>query len=93
MYATIAEIKAANKKNGYHFFDRDTLKFFGSLIDRSVYGGQYFVTSECGWGTNYKREWTVRKANENGDIETVSELGEYSSLNVARNAAKRLAKS
>ena len=29
---TLGEIKAANKRAGKHFFDRDTLKFFGDSM-------------------------------------------------------------
>ena len=46
---TISKIKAANKAAGHHFFDRATMRFFQSRIERGLYqgkGGVFFITSE-----------------------------------------------
>lgn len=65
-----------------HFFDKDTMKFFGSKLT-SMFGSKggefYFVTSERDAFVNGKRAWTLRKAflSENKkriDIDSVSEF-------------------
>lgn len=46
---TIASIRAANRAAGGHWFDRQTMKHFGSRVLGYVYqgaGGVYFVSSE-----------------------------------------------
>ena len=70
-YETIDQIRDANRALGHHFFDRDTLRFFGSRIGETVYGGRYFVTSEKPpFGP---RRWTLRVALDSGAVETVGE--------------------
>ncbi len=49
MFNNITEVKKANKENGQHFFDRNTLAFFGSKVYPDLYtvaGRQFFITSE-----------------------------------------------
>ena len=42
------EIIRAAKDSGSHFFDPGTMRFFGSRVERGVYGedGRVFITSE-----------------------------------------------
>lgn len=69
----IHEIKEANKASGYHFFDRDTIKFFHSKVFPTVYqgpGGVFFVTSEYR-DTPADKEYKVRQFNvSNASIRT-----------------------
>lgn len=65
------DIKQANRDAGFHFFDRDTMRFFDSRILSQVYsgpGGVFFVTSER--GPAGPRGYTVRQRLENGDVTT-----------------------
>lgn len=75
---TIEQIKEANKRAGFHFFEVATLRFFKSRIGEQVYqgpGGTYFVTSEQfvpSSGIPEARGYTVRLFNlETHDISTV----------------------
>lgn len=46
MFGDIESVKRANKENGYHFFDYETMKFFASRIESKLYKNQCFITSE-----------------------------------------------
>ena len=71
LFSTMAAVRAANKAAGHHFFDRDTLRFFGSKIECKLYAGRYFVTSEQ--PPHGPRVWRVREAQPDGTIDTVGE--------------------
>lgn len=45
-FHTTTEVKAAFNSSGSHWFDPDAIRFFNSRIDRRVYGGRFFVSSE-----------------------------------------------
>lgn len=79
MFNTIAEVKKANKAKGQHFFDKDTLAFFGSNVYNGLYtvaGRQFFITSENNFNRT-KKGYTIREAMPDGDIETVGEFLGY----------------
>lgn len=85
---TISAIRSANREAGYHFFDRDTLKFFSSKVFPTVYqgpGGVYFVTSE----TMQKdipslKRYTVRKSlPESANIQSVEQYRDSVTAKVA----------
>jgi uncharacterized protein (DUF1330 family) len=92
----MADIRA---KHTGHFFDRKTLRFFDSRIERSVYqgpGGVYFLTSEQFHGSEgytRPRKWTVRHFNtETGAINTAQST-DYNKMDKqdARELAKLIA--
>ena len=74
-FDSIDEIRATNRNAGQHFFDEDTLRFFGSRIHDEVYRGRYFITSEK--GPSGGRLFTIRKANTNGTISTKGDFQGY----------------
>jgi len=85
MYYTISQIKNANKDGGFYFFSRNTMRFFKSRILPGVYNGRYFVTSERGpFGP---RMYTVRRANDDGSVQTHGEFMRYRDSRSARRAA------
>ena len=89
-WTSIADIRKANEEAEHHFFDRDTLKFFDSRIERTIYGGRFFLTSEQFHGTDGysgSRRWTVRAARDDGNITTMGEFNELS-----RDAARAMAR-
>jgi len=98
-FTSIEQIRYANRQLGHHFFDTDTLRFFRSRNGSTVYGGQYFITSEqdhdyggsIGAAWDGERRYTVRRANADGSIETVGHFGQYGSRSGAAAAAARLA--
>lgn len=81
---SMAEIIAANEGAGGHWFEPETLRFFGSEIGRdtvAVSAGWVFVTREespCGG-----KAWTARLAKDSGDVAT---LGEFHAHHTAHDA-------
>tara|TARA_R110000823_G_scaffold206825_3_gene337524 strand:+ start:251 stop:547 length:297 start_codon:yes stop_codon:yes gene_type:complete len=91
MFTTISEIKALNKKNGYYFFSKDTMRFFNSKTHRGVYGGRYFITSEQfvpSSGVAEPRKYTIRKAHKDGAIDTINTFQQFMTIQEARNHVK-----
>lgn len=94
-FKTMADVRAANKALGHHFFDRDAMAFFRSRIESELYGGRYFVTSEQyedSKGNREARRYTVRMVQDSGDVDTAGEFQAYPSLGIAREVAKDLAR-
>ena len=91
MYATLAQIKQANKAAGFHFFSDRTMRFFGSRASRTIYNGCLFVTSEQNIRDGQPRLYTIRRAMPDGSIETVGEFQQYATRKQAHAAAKALA--
>jgi hypothetical protein len=93
---TIDEIRRRNWAIGGHWFDPDTMRFFGTRVHEQVYGDGFFVTSERdGYGPHNAwggaRRFTVRRAGADGHITTVGEFGGYASRTGAHAAARRYA--
>ena len=102
----IDEVKRRSDLKNGHFFDKDTMKFFSSRISELAWqkGGSqdptykikdiYFITSEADQSDlKHKgsiRGWTIRKADLDGNIKTISEFQEYGSLMDARKAIKEI---
>ena len=91
---TMRDVRRANERAGFHFFDSGTLRFFDSIIGRTLYGGRYFVTSERfrpSWPERpHARRYTVREAFPDGRIETVGEFQQYPNARQARLEIHRL---
>jgi hypothetical protein len=82
-YHTITAIRKANKDAGQHWFDPGAMRFFHSRIASPVLGGRYFVTSEKCHDDDARR-YTVRMAEDDGSIETVSDFQQFETLTQAR---------
>ncbi len=90
MFDSINEVKEANRRSGFHFFEADTLRFFSSRIHSELYAGRFFVTSELNFdGT--ARFYTVREALDDGQISDVGGFQQYTSRTGAHAAAQRAA--
>ena len=88
-FQTIAEVRAANRAADLHFFDRHTMNYFHSRIESKLYGGRYFITSEADYYlSTFPRRYTVRRANDDGSIDTVGDFQAYATIDEARYAAK-----
>lgn len=73
-YRTLADLRAANAANGFHFFERGTMKFWKSRIESTLIRGRFFITSEDTWGFGsapVRRIYAVRHANDDATITTV----------------------
>ncbi len=89
MKLTMADIKRNNKEAGYHFFDKDTMKFFNSRIETGLYKDNTFITSER-YDYNSSREYTIRRAVDGGvKIQTIG-LGRFKTLEDAKIGRKKL---
>lgn len=92
-WRSVAEIKAANREHGKYFFSDDTLKFFNSIVyEDTLIAGRYFITSEKGDWDGAERLFTVRVADDSGDIDTVGKFQAHRSKSAAIAAAFRLAR-
>ena len=90
---TIEDVKRINKEKDRHFFDRDTMRFFRSKVERDalrfgqLIDDKYFITSEQ-FDSSSPRLYSVRGFNlKEGSIDTVGEFQEFSSKLKARNFA------
>lgn len=92
---TLSAIRSCNRDSGHHWFDRKTMKFFDSRIERSVYqgpGGIFFVSSEK-FGESAPREFSVRKFNpKDCSVDKVRTVDPSTSKYNAIDAAKALAR-
>lgn len=102
-FADIDALKATATANGSHFFDRDTMRFFGSRILPTLYGpvGDIFVTSEkqpdfyghsAGTLYTFPRLYTVRRYIGTGrEVETLGDFQGHETRRAAERAARRYA--
>ena len=86
-FDSIQEIRATAKEAGSHWFDASNMRFFESQIEREVYDGRYFISSEK-YGWKYPRLWTVRevKYDEQAgtfDIVSASKFQQFKTLDDA----------
>ena len=85
---TMADIKQKLSAGGNHFFDHDTMRFFGSRIESSLYKNNTFITSEYTGFERTKRAYTVRYYNEKKKtVVDVSGFGAFSTKDAARQFA------
>ena len=77
-----------NKKVGQHFFDKETMKYWGSRVETELFPNNTFVTSEDTYDRN-GRLYTVRMYDPNtGRIKTLNSFQEFDNLRDAENFAK-----
>lgn len=89
-YHSMDEVRHANANAGYHWFEPETLRFFRSRVSDALYGGRYFVSSER-FDAHSPRRYTVRRANDDGSIDTVGEFQGFRTHQQATARAKHLA--
>ena len=88
----IAQLKRECKRISNHFFDKNTMSFFNSIVESGLLKNNTFITSErC--HEDDKKLFTIRKItqhdnSEDIDIKTVSEFQEYKTLDTALRQAK-----
>lgn len=75
-----------------HWFDRDTLRFFKSVLPEVAYrsdNGTFFITRET--DPSGKSAYSVREQLHDGRIETVYEFHSFATKNTAMAALKEVA--
>lgn len=78
-----------SERAGFHWFDRDTLRYFGSRVHSTFYAGGFFVSSEYrGWDRR-GRAYSVRRALPDGRIERVGDFLAYDTRAQAHAAARK----
>ena len=90
---SIDDIQTAMRANGSHWWNPDTMRFFGTRVCGPAWngpGGVYFVTSEK--PPHGARAYTVRQYKpETYDVDTVGELCGYKCRDTAIRAARKAA--
>ena len=93
----INDIETEARRRGSHWFDAETLRFFGSRIHSEVYqgpGGVFFVSSEKSGSGDAPRAFSVRQwFPASADVDTYGEVCSHSSRSTAHTAARTLAAS
>ena len=88
-FNTLAEVEAANKASGNHWFDRDTMNFFETSLETDLLVGGFFVSSEQ--PPHGPRLYSVRRVkNEQGHITTIGEFCGWKSKREASAAIKAM---
>lgn len=93
-YYSVDNLARANRAAGGHWFDNDTMRFFGTRIcaGRALFGNRAFVTSELVWGEG-ARSYAVRVLWDPSDPCGIDTLGDrFASLSSATRWAERVGK-
>lgn len=104
-FRTIAEIEAANRAyaaaHGQEsFFAPASLRFLGTQVHSTIYGGRLFITSEQYVATEHAnsqgshdgpRRFSIRICDVDGSVATVGEFRGYATFEAAERAAQWLA--
>lgn len=88
---TMADVQAANRAAGQHWFSAATMAFFKCRIESDLMGGTYFITSEQESQEGAPRLYTVRRVEDCGaSIATVGEFQQHRDLASALGTVARL---
>lgn len=82
-------IQAANEASGLFWFSEETRRFFGTRI-HGDFGNGVFTTSEKAGFNKSERIFSVRLADEAGQIYTWNSFGHFDTVGKANTAARRL---
>ena len=88
-FHTIEMMRRQNEYCGYHFFDKDAMRFFRSRIAPGVVHGRVFITSEQ-FDCRSPRLYTVRAMRDDGSTTELSEFQQFDTLRQARAYVRRI---
>lgn len=93
-FKTIEEIAQANQRAGQKWFSEGANDFFRTAYVSGVVAGRYFITREqCIIGNRvYPAAFTIRKAEDDGRINTIGSFNEMLTQEVAEKWLDRLVK-
>lgn len=83
---SIAALRELNAENGGCWFDKASMRFFGTRIESGILTGHFFVTSEQ--PPHGRRAYTVRTFDDKGSIGTHGQLCGYATKAQALKAAQ-----
>lgn len=89
MFNSIEDLKQANEDAGYHWFDKDSMEFFDSVVYPGLIQhpeGAYFISSER-FDSESPRLFTVRFTHFTGETNTVGPFQGFNSKAEAWNWA------
>lgn len=87
---TMSMARAKYEEKGGHFFDRRTMRFWGSRIESELYQNRCFITSEKNYDGS-KRYYNVRRFSDDfSSIEDVAEFNQITSKKLAQSIAKEV---
>ena len=87
-FSGLNRIEEANAASGFHWFKPDTLRFFRCRLG-TYWGAGVFTTSET--DPSGTRAYSVRVADDSGQVHTFGEFHEHTRSGKATAIAKRLA--
>lgn len=86
-FKSISEIKVANEALGQTWFGKSETAFFNTKVHEGVIMGRFFITSDSPDDLPESRRYSVRRADDEGRIETVGDFMAYETKDAARHAA------
>jgi hypothetical protein len=95
-YNDLHEVKGANRAKGHHWFEPESMRFFGCRIESVVLYGRLFVTSEqppveFEDPEGEPRRYSIRVATDDGAVHTVGEFRAWTSKDDALDALHAIA--
>jgi hypothetical protein len=79
-FKTMTEYRKHCKENGSHWFDRDTMNFFGSRIETHLKGGRWFIESQDGGFHDEPRVYILRYIAHEKDSRGYSPIEKFASF-------------
>lgn len=90
-FRSMDQIRQLNERQGEHFFDPASMKFFNSRVVSGVFAGGYFVTAERPDDPGEADRFTIRQAvYPSGHVHTVGDFREFATLEQARDQIRVL---
>jgi hypothetical protein len=86
-FTGVGAIERANRDAGYHWFEQDSMRFFGTKILR-YFGAGVFTTRET--NPSGKTAWSIRVASQDGSVSTFGEFHAIPNSRTATTWAKYL---
>jgi hypothetical protein len=91
-FPSLDEIATANRVRGWHWFDKDTIEFFGTVFGAYVGYGIFITSEKPRWAKDSSRRYSVRIAENNGQVHTFGGFQGYSTRATAKRHALKIAK-
>lgn len=91
-FSSLDEIVTANKMRGFHWFDKETIAFFSTVLGAYVGYGVFITSEKPRWEKDGSRRYSVRVADDGGQIHTFGGFQGYSTRATATRHARKIAR-
>lgn len=89
MSFTLKQMREMNTKAGHHWFDKASMRLFGTKIEVMPDKKGLFITSEYKGAGVKERAYTIRHFDKHtGHVDTVNEFLQYKTLEEAKEARR-----